>query len=145
MSELIAIEHSDPSHLLKAEADIDHLSDTQLIAAGAASNSLDDVRRRLRQGLWLYCDPHPQRPYVVYFRGQHYLNPAAQGSVDAKAIERLQRRFYFIHLERHEPPVAVRHGGLKRQYYNQPDAEPQAYPAPLPATIWISGPLLTRR
>lgn len=127
MASLIPLESMDISHLLQAEADIARLSDRQLVAAGADPDHLDDIRQRLRQGSIFYCVAHPQLPYLAYFRGKHYLNPPAQQCADKIAIERLQRRFYFIHMENQEPPIAVRNGGLLHQYYNSPDPNPQPY------------------
>ena len=127
MTALIALQAMDISHLLQAEADVAGLSDRQLVAAGAAPNCLDDLRQQLRRGWIFYCVVQPQFPYVVYFHGKHYLNPHARQCADKIAIERLQQRFYFIDIESHEPPVAVRHGGLQYHYYNPPDPNPQPY------------------
>ena len=134
MAELVERYRMDTSHLLQAEADI-HALPQSLLTGLAGSQPLDDVVQRLTRGELFYCQSHPQQPYCVFFRGKHYLNPAAQQVATPQAISQLRSRFSFIQIEEHAPPAEIRHGALIRQYYSsQRPIEP---PKPLPELTHI--------
>jgi len=133
MSTLVERYHMDTQHLLQAEADVNQLS-RHTLAALAGSRSLEDILYRLQQGELFYCTDHPQRPYCVYFRGKHYINPAAQSVATPRAIEQLRSRYAFMQIADSASPIAVHHGAGIRQYYTteHPQEPPVSLPEPTP-------------
>jgi|GEM_PF-4734586 len=137
MAELVERYRMDASHLLLAEADIQHLPLSTLRTL-AGAQPLDEVIQRLTQGELFYCQPHPQRPYYLYVKGKYYLNPAAQHVASPDAITQLRLRYGYLSIDDKEPPAEVRHGALIRQYYSSTRViEP---PSPLPEYTPIETP-----
>ncbi len=142
MVELVERYRMDTAHLLQAEADIQRIPQ-QTLKDLAGTQRLEDVIDRLQQGELFYCDSHPQKPYCVYFRGKHYLNPAIRTVASPLAIKQLRSRYAFITIiDNEEPPAQIQHGGLTRQYYSS--SQPLAAQAePLPEYTQVQETLKT--
>ncbi len=124
MAELVERTRMDMSHLLKAEANISALPSSDLLALVKPPQSVASLTTALQQGELFYCSDYPQCPYIVYFRGTHYINPAAQVAASPGAIENFRARYPFVAFSDHEPPARVQHGALTRQYYTAPVIAP---------------------